>query len=232
MTTGLAVPPGVVVDPGGSIMAAIGGATPGTTITVEPGEYREQVTLRDAVRVISRVPRGATIRLPPDAAESDAAVVAAGVTGAELSGFRIVGDSASPLGVGIVARDAAVRFVDLDISGAATAALDVGAGGEVGISGSFIHDNPGSAMVIRAGARPRIANSVFALNASSDLMSAPVVMEAGAAPVWSQNVFYGMAHDTVIGLDAATRAALAKHNWFVAPAPSATPASRRGRTGR
>jgi hypothetical protein len=64
-------------------------------ILVEPGEYREQITLANGVRLESRVPRGATIRLPasiPDAADV-AAVVARNVSGAGLVGFRISGDS-------------------------------------------------------------------------------------------------------------------------------------------
>jgi hypothetical protein len=231
-TTAAPLAGGVVVRPDGSIMAAIAAALPGTVIIVEPGEYREQVTLRDGVRLLSRVPRGATLRLPPDASESDAAVVAVGVAGTELSGFRIVGDAASPLGVGVIARDAAVRLADLDISGAATAALDLGAGREVIVSGSFVHDNPGAAMVIRAGAGPRIANSVFALNGSADLLSAPIVVESGAAPVWSQNVFNGMAPHAVAGLDPGARTALSRDNWFVLPASMAAPATRRGGTAR
>ena len=54
-------------------------AAPGSTVVVEPGEYRERLTLKDDVRVVSRVPRGATLRLPGTAAESDAAVVAVGI---------------------------------------------------------------------------------------------------------------------------------------------------------
>src|SRR5690606_34828144 len=90
----------VTVSAGGSIMAAVSAAAPGTTVVVEPGEYRERVRLRDAIRLLSRVPRGATIRLPADADESDVAVVASGVTGAEIVGFRVVGDAHTPLGVG------------------------------------------------------------------------------------------------------------------------------------
>jgi hypothetical protein len=225
------LPGGVMVRPDESIMGAVRSALPGTAVIVEPGEYREQVTLRDGVRVMSRVPRAATIRLPADAAESEAAVVAAGVAGAELSGFRIVGDAASPLGVGVIARDAAVRLVDLDISGAATAALDLGAG-DVVVSGSFIHDNAGSAVIVRGGARPRVANSVFAVNGPVERLSPSIVVESGAAPVWSQNVFNGMTAHAVGGLDAAGRAALVRDNWFVRPVPAAAPAVRREGPGR
>jgi hypothetical protein len=154
------------------------------------------------------------------------------VTNAELSGFRIVGDAASPLGVGVITRDASVRLVDLDISGAVTTAIDIGAGGDVAVSGSFVHDNPGSALVVRARATPRIANSVFASNGPSDLMAAPLVVEPGAAPAWSQNVFNGTAPDAVIGLDPSARTALVKNNWFVTPPADAVPAARRRGPGR
>jgi serine/threonine protein phosphatase PrpC len=225
-------PGDVVVRPGESIMAAIAAAPRGTAIVVEPGEYREQITLGDGIRLMSRVPRGATIRLPADAGDSEAAVVAARVARAEVHGFRIVGDAATPLGVGVILREAGVRLVDLDISGAHTAAVDIGAGGDVGMSGSFIHDNPGAGLVIRAGAAPRIAHSVFALNGSSDLLTPPVVLEAGAAPGWSQNVFNGMTPDALAGRDASARLPLARDNWFVAPDAAPARTVQRGAADR
>ena len=151
----------VVVRPGESIAAAIAEAAAGTDVIVEPGEYRERLILRNGIRVVSRVPRAATIRLPGGASESEAAVVAIGSMTAELSGFRIVGDAATPLGTGIVVRDAAVSIVNCEISGAARTALDLG-GGHAVVIGSDIHDNPGTALEIRSGgAAARDAQRVF-----------------------------------------------------------------------
>ena len=226
-----ATPGTILVRPGQSIMAALTDARPGTVVTVEPGEYRERLTLRAGVRLLSRVPRGAVIRPPEDGSEGEAAVVADGIGNAELSGFRIVGDTVSPLGVGIITRDSNVRLVDLDISGALTAALDVGTGEGVVVSGSFIHDNPGAALVIRAGAAPRIANMVFWRNGEADALAASAVVEPGAAPVWSQNVFKGISPDSIAGLDAGARAALSIDNWFVALPREAVPAIRDGAPG-
>ena len=48
------------VSPGESIADAMRDAPPGSEIVVEPGEYREQVTLKAGVRLVSRVPGGAT----------------------------------------------------------------------------------------------------------------------------------------------------------------------------
>jgi serine/threonine protein phosphatase PrpC len=222
----------VVVRPGESIMAAMADALPGTTIVVEPGEYRERLTLRDGIRVLSRIPRGATIRLPAGAAESDAAVVAAGVANAELSGFRIVGDAASALGVGVITRDAAVRLADLDISGAVTAAVDLGSGDGLVLSGSHIHDNPGAGLMVRTAATPRITNNVFAKNASSDVLSTALVIETGATPEWSENVFTGMTLHDIAGLDPSIRSSLSERNLLVAPPQVTAPAGRRGSSAR
>jgi serine/threonine protein phosphatase PrpC len=48
----------ILVRAGESIGAAVAGAGPGTTVMVEPGEYRERLTLKTGVRVISRDSRG------------------------------------------------------------------------------------------------------------------------------------------------------------------------------
>jgi serine/threonine protein phosphatase PrpC len=221
----------VVVRPDESIMTALAGALPGTTVLVEPGEYRERLTLRDGIRVLSRVPRGATIRLPSGAAESDAGVVAAGVADAELSGFRIVGDAASPLGVGIITRDAAVRLVDLEISGAVTSAVDLGSGDGLVLSGSHIHDNPGAGLMVRMGATPRITHNTFAKNATSDALSTALIIETGAAPEWSENVFTGMTLQDIAGLAAPIRTSLSEKNLLVASPQAPTPTGRRGRGG-
>jgi serine/threonine protein phosphatase PrpC len=222
----------VVVRAGEPLNAAIASATPGTTILVEPGEYRERITLADGVRVMSRVPRGATLRLPGGASESDAAVVATDIASAELNGFRIVGDAATPLGVGVMTRNAAVRLIDLDVTGASMVGLDLGPGDDAIVSGSDIHDNPGNAIVMRAGSTPLVSNNVFARNAAAERSTAAVVVEPGAAPVWRHNVFNGVAPGSIAGLDDAARTALARDNWFMMPAPPAAsraPASRGGR---
>jgi serine/threonine protein phosphatase PrpC len=220
----------IVVRSNESIMAAIDQALPGSSVIVEPGEYRERLRLKGNVRVVSRVSRGATLRLPSLAAESDAAVVASGLVDGELAGFRIVGDAATPLGVGVMTRDAAVRLVDLEVEGAAIAALDLGAGGGAVLVASEIHDNPGSALVIRAGATARVAHNAFARNALSERTAAILVVEPDARPEWWRNVFQGISPNAIVGPDAAG-SALARDNWFIdAPGPSAPTAP--GRSGR
>jgi hypothetical protein len=220
----------IVVSASDSIAAAVSRAEAGATVIVEPGEYRERIRLKDGVRLVSREPRGATIRLPSDASESDPAVVADGITGAELAGFRIVGDASTPLGTGVSIRNAAVRLVDVEISGAASAAIDV-----AGMSGGTIlavdvHDNPGAAMRVRTGATTRIAHSSFVRNGAAAGDATWLLVETGAAPHFSRNVFHGMVPAAFVTLDERTRAAVARENWFIEHAPSAGPSPGPART--
>jgi serine/threonine protein phosphatase PrpC len=208
--------PIINVNQSQSIAAAIERAGPGSTIVVEPGEYREQVRLKTGVRIRSRVPRGASIRLRGDASETDPAVVAVDVADAELAGFRIVGDAATPLGSGIYVRDADVWLTDLEVTGAAIAAVELVSGAGASVTAADIHDNPGSGLVIRAGASPRIVHSQFVRNGGSErAAAAPVLIEPGARPRLSSNVFQGLTPDLLTGLSQAEREAVRHSNWFV-----------------
>ena len=203
------------VQPHESIAEALRRARPGSVVLVEPGEYREQLTIPPGVRLESRVPRGATIRLP--AAFSDtadvAAVVARNAEGAALVGFRVSGDSATPLPVGILVENSSLSIVDVEITGATRAAVELAGTGTSALMASHIHDNMGSALVIRDGHAPRISHSTFAQNGKSDRGSAIAVHQA--SPVFTSNVFVGMTPASFSWLDRAAQDALARDNWFV-----------------
>jgi serine/threonine protein phosphatase PrpC len=208
-----------VVRPGESIAAAVRAAASGGEVVVEPGEYRERIELQPGVRVVSRVARGAVLRLPAGASETDPAVTAVDADGAELSGFRILGDAATPLGSAVFVRNSAVVLSDLEIAGASRSAVEY-AGGEGGsLVACYIHDNPGAAITVREGASPRIAHNAFLRNAGSDHAPAAVFVETGARPAISANTFYDLRPEAVLGTsDAAATAALARDNWFVSAA--------------
>ena len=224
----------VVVRPNESIADALGRAEPGSQVVVEPGEYRERVVLKDGVRVVSRVPRGATIRLPGAASEADPAVVAADVSNAEFVGFRIIGDAATPLGTGVFVKGAHVSIVDVEISGALTVAIELNQMAGGGVTGSDIHDNPGAGLAIRAGASPRIAHNVFTRNGLSERAQAAIIIEGDAEPAIVGNVFQGVTPKVFQALGDAARLSVLRENWFPdGPASRTTPpASPRGRQGR
>jgi hypothetical protein len=201
---------------------------------VEPGEYRERLVLKDGVRVISRVPRGATIRLPGGASEADPAVVATDVSNAEFVGFRIVGDAATPLGTGVFVKGSHVSIADVEISGALTVAIDLNQMSGGGVTGSDIHDNAGPALAIRSGASPRIAHNIFARNGLSERARASLVIEDQTEPSIVGNVFQGVSPKLFQPLGDAVRLRVMRENWFPdgPVARIATPASPRGRQGR
>jgi serine/threonine protein phosphatase PrpC len=224
-------PAPLVVRPLESIMAAIERAEPGSTVTVEPGEYRERIRLKSDVRLVSRVPHAATIRLPAAASESEPAVTAAGIAGAEVSGFRIVGDAATALGIGILVSSSSVTIVDVEIAGATKAAIDFSGGERSSLIGSHLHDNPGAALVFRPGASPRISQNTFSRNGYSEHTAAAFVVEEGAEPRLHGNVFVGTPADAFGALGDSARAKLAGENWFVAQRAPVLPTSAR-RSGR
>lgn len=230
--SGLSTSSTIRIAPGQSIAAAVAAAPVGMEILVEPGEYREQIQLKTGVRVTSRVPRGATLRLPGGASETDAAVIAFEVSDAYVSGFRIEGDAATPLGAGILIRNSTVTVSDVDVSGARNAAVEfVGTGGG-SLVGSDLRDNPGAAIVVRAGASPRIAHNTFIRNAGSERAPGTLLVEAAARPVFIGNTFYGVSADSFI-VPGAGRASILRDNWFVnPPVERSSPPARSGRGRR
>jgi hypothetical protein len=224
-----------VVRPGESIAAAIQRAQPGAEIVVEPGEYRERLILKEGVRLVSRVPRGATLRLPSSIADTDAgpAVIAEGLRNAELVGFRIVGDAATPLSIGIGAASGGLSVVNVEITGATKAAIDFGPHSSATLFGSEIHDNPGAAVIIRVLANPHLTSNVFTRNGMSEQASGSLVIEEGSTPDFQRNVFVGLGADISAPLDEVTRASFKQLNWFIPVHETARPgpATVRGRTG-
>src|ERR1039458_2094566 len=93
-----------------TIAAAMAEARAGDTVEVPEGEYREQVRLTDGVTLRARVPRDPKLRAAP--MSNGPAVIAEGVKGARLSGFRILADPAIPISTGILLRDSGVEIDD------------------------------------------------------------------------------------------------------------------------
>ena len=207
----------ILVGATDSIAEALQRAGPGSTIIVEPGEYHERLLLRTGVRVISRVPRAAIIRLPAGAAEADPAVVAASIQDAEFAGFRILGDAASALGTGVLATNSDLSVVDIEISGATKVAIDIGGVSRPSVVASDIHDNPGAALAIRSGAEARVVHNVFTRNGLSTAAAETLVIEAGARPLLSGNVFHGAGRNALGAAGEPWRPAFLRDNWFPRP---------------
>jgi hypothetical protein len=146
--------------------------------------------------------------------------VATGSASGTLVGFRVVGDAQTPLGVGILVEGSGVSIVNVEVSGAATAAVSFGRESAAELMSSDIRDNPGAALAIQAGARLRITHNVFSRNGLSQNTPAAFTVEQGAVPILQQNVFIGMRPDVFSGVDPVIRQKLEHHNWFVAGGPA------------
>jgi serine/threonine protein phosphatase PrpC len=223
----------IAVGPKDSIAAALQRAAAGSIVLVEPGEYREALTLKSNVRIVSRVPRGATIRLSGTASEGDVAVVVAGVAGAELAGFRIIGDAATPLGTGVLIRASQASLVDIEVTGAVNAAVVVDGMSVASLLASDIHDNPGAALTIRS-ASARMAHNVFMRNGTSERVRRSFIIDDGANPLFAGNVFQDVVRDAASDLSDGVRVLSGRDNWLAdaqdgRSTPSTTPRVRRGR---
>jgi hypothetical protein len=227
----------LVVKRGESIAAALKNATAGSEVVVEPGEYREAVSLASDIRLVSLLPGGATLRLPATAQEADAAVVASGIAGGALIGFRIVGDAATALGTGLLVRDSTLTIADVEITGATNVAVDIAGASQVTIMASDVHDNPGAALAVRSGSSARITHNVFIRNGVSPQTPAAIQIEEQADLRFTANTFYDVPPAAFRAMDESARAAVARDNWFLtsrsrpAPPRTAAPARGRGRPG-
>jgi len=210
----------LAVRPGESIAAAIADAPAGADILVEPGEYRERLVITKPVRLWTREGRTVVLRLPAGSAESDTALAVTGGADIALTGFRIIGDAATPLGTGISVTNARVRLDDVEITGASGAALDFGADGVGWVVAASLHDNAGPAVRVRAGASPSIVHSVFQRNGTAPAGSGIVVIEPGSRATFADNVFAGTRAESLPGVNPRT-------NWFPADAAARPPAPRR-----
>lgn len=145
-----------------TIGEALAKARPGQRVEVAPGQYRENVQLRDGVRLVSLVPRAAVI-LPP-AGSAEPAVTAQGVTGAGLAGFRIAGDAQAPLQVGLSLAASEVEVEGVEIAGASAAGVTISGADRSTIRYSYLHDNPGGGVLVEGPAAPRLLGNLIARN--------------------------------------------------------------------
>jgi len=104
----------------GKIGEALAQARPGDTVEVEAGEYREQLRLKDGVTVRGHRP-DVPILLASSIQNGPAvAIVAEGVRGARVIGFRIRAEEKAPLAAAVVISDSDLELQDTEIVGAAT----------------------------------------------------------------------------------------------------------------
>lgn len=124
--------------------------------------------MEDGVNLVSPTPRGAVVRLPKGVAEP--AVSGDGVHSVRFSGFRITGGGGggggaeAPLATGLRLADSAVDVEDVEISGASTAGLEIAGSDRSVLRFCFIHDNPGTGVIVRDQAVPHLVQNLILRN--------------------------------------------------------------------
>ena len=112
--------------------------------------------------------------------------------------------------------------MDVEISGATSAAVEFSGAGDASFVGSEVRDNPGAALLVHERATPRIAHNVFARNGMSDRAAGAMVFVGGATPRFTGNVFVGLRPEAFAALQPAARATIPNENWFVPVSPRRT----------
>jgi PPM family protein phosphatase len=154
-----------------TIADALAQAEPGQTIEVAPGDYLGPIELKDGVSLVSPTPRGAVVRLPEGIAEP--AVSADGVHDVRLAGFRITGNAEAPLAMGLRLADSAVDVEDVEISGASTAGLESAGADRSVLRFCYVHDNPGTGVIVRDQAAPRLHQNLILRNGTEPSAPGP-----------------------------------------------------------
>jgi serine/threonine protein phosphatase PrpC len=175
------VPPAVIEAGNGAeltIADALAKARPGDTVEVRAGEYREPIRLKSGVAVRSQTPGAAILRAA--AAGSEPAVAADGITGARISGFRILADAEAPLAVGVVLVNSTVDVDDLEVAGAGVG-IEI-RGGQVMLRANTVRDCAGEGVLVQ-GASPWLSHNSIQRNKIG------LAARDGARPALMGNVF-------------------------------------------
>jgi len=173
-----------------TIGAAVDAARVVDTVEILPGEYREQVKLKNGVQVKSITPLSAVLRAAP--ASAGPAVLAENISGARLSGVRIQGDAEAPLAAGIVLDHSDMEIEGVEIRGARVG-IEI-RGGRPSLTGSTITECAAEGVFLTNAARPWIAHNIFRVNKGKD-----VAAREDSRPILSDNLFDKIAVDLPAG---------------------------------
>jgi serine/threonine protein phosphatase PrpC len=177
-----------------TIAAAMAGARAGDTVEVPEGEFREQVRLKDGITLRARVPREPKLRAAP--MSNGPAVIAEGVKGARLSGFRILADPQMPLSVGILLRDSSVEIDDVEVKGAGVGIEIRGSASPV-LRANAIRDCLAEGVLILGPAAPWLSHNLIQSNKGAGVAARDGAKPGLLANTFDRNTLEPPATDTV-----------------------------------
>jgi hypothetical protein len=106
-----------------------------------------------------------------------------------------------------------VSLVDVEITGATGAAVELAEAGTSTLMASDIRGNTGSALIVRDGHKPRISHNTFARNGSTERGATFVIRKA--SPAFVKNIFVGSTAGSFATLDSTAEDELRRDNVFV-----------------
>lgn len=191
-----ATPPPIDPADPRAIQKAMATARAGETIVAPAGQFLGPIELKDGVTLLSANPGGAVIHVDPAGSGPDAgiAVVARGLRSGRLSGFRIVGDAALPLALGVLIENSSLEIDDLEIAGARDCGIRVDGSSRGVLRSSYIHDNSGCGVRIGAESAPRLAGNRISANgvvAAKDARRPGIEIHSPAQPLIENNIIRG-----------------------------------------
>jgi PPM family protein phosphatase len=170
-----------------TISSAIAQAKAGDTVEVMPGEYREQLRLKEGVLVKSSRPREALLRGIPGLTPS-AIVVAEHINTGVLEGFRI-GDGTPMLG--LLVSDSNVTVEDNEFT-SLQAGIEIQGSSRALVKANTIRNCTYQGVIVGGPAAPHIEQNVITGNGRAAGQQRPgITVLSEATPVLRGNVFGG-----------------------------------------
>lgn len=154
-----------------SLQTAVASARAGETIQAGKGTYAGPIHLQDGVAVVSLAPGETSI-----ASNTDPALIARGVTGASVTGFRTAG---------LAIVDSSIEVNEVEVTGANGCGIQIEGRSPSVIRASYVHDNTGCGILIDGGASPRLVGNRISGGIDVRPPSQPILLNnlfEGAAP--------------------------------------------------
>jgi serine/threonine protein phosphatase PrpC len=226
-----AVPPAQTLRVGTGGFAKIGDALakarPGDTVEVSSGEYPEQLRLPNGVTLRGRMPDVPVLRAASIENGPAVAILAEGVQGARVFGFRIRADEKAPLAVAVSISNSDLELQDTEIVGAATG-VEIRGKSTAVLRANSIQDCRDAGVRISGDSAPWLLyNAILRNGRRTHVAETPlgpgVLIEAPAHPVLIGNTFGENGGEPVRTPEDMDKAPIAKFNFFL---PATRPPAR------
>ncbi len=204
-----------------TIGEALAKAHAGDTVEVSSGEYAEQVRLKSGVTLRGRLPDVPILRAAPNQTGPAVALLAQGVQGARVIGFRIRADEKAPLASAVVIADSDLELQDTEIVGAATG-IEIRGKSNAVLRADLIQDCRDAGIHISGESTPWLLYNAILRNGWRAHDPAPgVLIEAPARPVLIGNTFADNGGEPVRVPEGMDKDPIAKFNFVLPAKPAA-----------